>query len=98
MLSDNVIQKRRVPILIVCNKTDQGVKAHTSDFVRKRLEKEVEALRGTRTTLGENAGSSLALAKQGDAFTFAGLKTPAIAITSGSALTGDLSEVLSFLR
>ncbi len=40
VLSDPVLQRKGVPLLLVCNKTDEGAKAHTTDFVRKRLEKE----------------------------------------------------------
>ena len=98
VLSDKTIQKRRVPLLLVCNKTDLGTKAHTSDFLRKRLEKEVEALRSTRATLGEAALQGLNLAKSGEAFTFAKLKSPKVSIASGSALAGDLKEVVEFLK
>lgn len=33
--------KRRIPVVIACNKSDEGAKAHTVEFVRKRLEREM---------------------------------------------------------
>lgn len=35
------VRRRRIPVLIACNKSDEGAKAHTVDFVRKRLEREM---------------------------------------------------------
>ena len=35
------VRKRRIPVLIACNKSDEGPKAHTVEFVRKRLEREM---------------------------------------------------------
>lgn len=98
MISDSTIQKRGVPILIVCNKTDEGARAHTADFIRKRLEKELEALRGTRATLDEGAAKGLPIAKGGEAFTFAALRSPKVLVATASALKGDLEELQAFLR
>lgn len=46
-----VVAGRRLPILIACNKVDEGPRAHTVDFIRKRLEKEIDELRSTRGPL-----------------------------------------------
>lgn len=97
MLSDENVQKQRPAVLLLCNKTDTGAKAHTSDFVRKRLEKELEALRSTRSSLNEGS-TGLNLVKRNEAFTFAGLRSPKVSVGSGSALTGDLHDVLEFLQ
>lgn len=35
------VRKRRIPVLLACNKSDEGAKAHTVEFVRKRLEREM---------------------------------------------------------
>lgn len=98
VLSDTAVQKQRPPLLLLCNKTDMGAKAHTSDFVRKRLEKEIEALRSTRASLGEAGGPGPSLARRGEAFTFAGLRSPKVSVGSGSAMTGDLQDVFDFLQ
>eukprot|EP00891_Asterochloris_glomerata_P008781 jgi/Astpho2/8781/e_gw1.00128.108.1_t len=41
VLSETPIQKHRVPLMLACNKADEGARAHTVDFVRKRLEREM---------------------------------------------------------
>ena len=41
ILNHPYVRKRRIPLVIACNKSDEGAKAHTVDFVRKRLEKEM---------------------------------------------------------
>jgi hypothetical protein len=93
-----MLQRRGVPLLLFCNKGDEGVRAHTSEFVRKRLEKELEALRSTRATLGEGISQGQRIAKEGETFTFAGLRSPKVGVAEGSALAGDLQGVLDFLR
>jgi signal recognition particle receptor subunit beta len=42
VLSAPSLARRRVPLLLACNKQDMGSKAHTVDFIRKRLEKELD--------------------------------------------------------
>jgi len=39
LLTSPVIRGRGIPILVACNKSDGGGKAHSVDFIRKRLEK-----------------------------------------------------------
>ena len=46
MLSHPSVVARRLPVLLACNKADQGHKAHTLDFIRKRLEKEIDQVGG----------------------------------------------------
>lgn len=41
VLSEPPIQKHHVPLMLACNKADEGARAHTVDFVRKRLEREM---------------------------------------------------------
>ena len=98
VISDTVVQRKKVPILLVCNKTDEGARAHTAEFVRKRLEKELEILRTTRSTLGDGVVKEQPIAKKGDIFTFAGLKTSKVSLASASGLKNDIDEVLTFLR
>lgn len=42
VLTNPAISSLRVPILLVCNKADLGVKAHSVDFIRKRIERELD--------------------------------------------------------
>ncbi len=41
VLTHPSIAKRRVPILLACNKMDLETQAHSIDFVRRTLEKQV---------------------------------------------------------
>jgi signal recognition particle receptor subunit beta len=51
VLAHPAVASRRLPVLLFCGKADYGPKAHSVDFVRKQLERELEALRGTRGAL-----------------------------------------------
>lgn len=53
ILTHPVVSKKRLPILLACNKADAGPKAHTVDFIRKRLERELDAVRETRGALDD---------------------------------------------
>ncbi|KAK9842265.1 hypothetical protein WJX81_003543 [Elliptochloris bilobata] len=104
VLTNAAVFKRRLPLLLACNKADQGARAHTVDFLRRRLEREVEALRGTRDTLGGEAGGqrgSFALARPGQAFSFDAQARgggPRVSAGALSALTGDVTSVTEFVR
>ena len=41
VLSHAAVARRRLPVLLAVNKTDQGAACHSVEFVRKRLEKEM---------------------------------------------------------
>ncbi len=84
-------------------RTDAGAKAFTPEFIRKRLEKEIEALRATRRSLADSAGGGEkdALRSAGTPFTFDGLargRGPVVSTAAISASTGDLAPVHSFVR
>ena len=97
VLSDPSLQKRKVPLLVACNKSDQGAKAHTVDFIQKRLEKELEAVQSTRASLGEGAVQGYGIAKDGEAFSFARLKGLMATFVSTAALTGEIDQIKAFL-
>lgn len=98
VISNLTSARRKTPILLACNKSDLGAKAHTSDFIRKRIEKEVEQLRTTRKSLGE--GQDGAVGVPGEAFTFGALaKAQGIKVTAESvSALDDLDDVASFIR
>ena len=106
MLTHPVIAGRRLPVLVACNKADAGAKAHTVDFIRKRLEKEIDGMRSTRGALGgDNAASQAAILSSapGEAFTFESLATvgkgPVVSCAAVSALdSGGVKDVENFLR
>ena len=40
ILTKSSVVKKKIPVLILCNKTDK-VTAHTKEFIKKQLEKEM---------------------------------------------------------
>lgn len=57
ILVNSAVQKSRTPILIACNKMDLEMDAHSVDFIRKTLEKQVDSMRKTKTaSIGKDAG------------------------------------------
>ena len=92
--------KRGLRLCVACNKADHGPKAHTVDFIRKRLEKEVEQLRTTRKTLGEESNVT-ALGPEAQAFTFEGMQKARrwqTQFVSISALEGEVAPVAEFIK
>lgn len=71
VLTNPHIARRRPPILMVCTRGDAGVRAHTCDFVRKMLEKEIEAIRNSRHALDDGERRKGVLGQEGVPFTFA---------------------------
>jgi signal recognition particle receptor subunit beta len=104
VLTHPAVHRRRLPLLLACNKADQGARAHTVDFLRRRLERELEALRGTRGALAGDGGDAPgrpALAQPGQAFSFEALartRGPRVSAAALSALQGDVASVTDFMR
>jgi signal recognition particle receptor subunit beta len=76
LLTSPVIRGRGVPILVACNKQDGGAKAHSTDFIRKRLEKLIFEMYQSDTgdsMTGSSANEHNILSATGDGFTFADL-------------------------
>lgn len=107
LLAPAAAARRKLPVLVLANKADTGAAAHTADFVRRRLEKEVDAALATASTLaddagrGGGAGSTIAsLARAGSPFTFAGLAAaggPRVEAAAGAARAGDVAAAAEFL-
>ena len=99
------------PILLACNKANLGAAAYSPDFIRKRLEREVEAGRGaageTLAPPGEDGegpggggGDALALSPPGQPFTFDGLAQMGggrLTAVACAAGTGDVAAVEAWL-
>ena len=101
VLTNAVLQKQRVPLLLACNKSDLGAKAHTIEFIRKRIEKEVEQLRTTRQTLSNSASSGDPFGLEKETFTMQGLakaRGVRMSTASISASDGQISPVAVFIR
>jgi len=98
VLTHPVVQRSRVPVLIACNKMDLELEAHSVDFIRKTLEKQLDMMRKTRTAaVGKDAGAKApALGAPDKPFAFAALPNK-VALAEASAKTGRLDEVISFI-
>lgn len=98
VLSNPQVQRRRLPVLLVCNKSER-ITAHPVDFIRKRLEKEIDSLRATSGTLEDTSGKGGAAPKvgrTGEEFQFAHLANKVSAV-SLSVTEGELDEVKGFI-
>ena len=102
VLTHPVVAGRRLPILLACNKADAGNKAHSVDFMRKRLEKEIDTMRSTRGALGGDGAAAQAGVLGGEVFSFSGLtgqKGCVVTCAAVSALDmGGVVEVERFMR
>ncbi|KAK4399712.1 hypothetical protein Sango_1077300 [Sesamum angolense] len=70
ILTKASVVKKKIPLLLLCNKVDK-VTAHTKDFIRKQLEKEIDKLRASRTALSSaDVTNEYTLGVPGEAFAF----------------------------
>ncbi|PNW70404.1 hypothetical protein CHLRE_17g718350v5 [Chlamydomonas reinhardtii] len=97
VLTHTTVARRRTPVLLACNKADLETQAHSVDFCRRTIEKQLDTMRKTRLALGGEAGRSLAaLGKPDKPLQLAALRSP-IAVCEISAEKGEVAEVMRFL-
>lgn len=98
VLAHPAVARGRVPVVIACNKMDLELEAHSVDFVRKTLERQLDAMRKTRAAaIGKDAGARPALGGAGGAaFSFAALPNK-VALVEASAKAGQLGDVVAFV-
>ena len=105
VLGNPTVQKSRVPVLVACNKMDLS-SAHTAEFTRKRLEKEMEILRGSRASMqdtttarkgGGGGAAAVSIGKLGQPFAFATCAN-AVTCAATSVLQNELKPVYEFLE
>ncbi|EFJ49222.1 hypothetical protein VOLCADRAFT_80798 [Volvox carteri f. nagariensis] len=97
VLTHPAVARRRLPVLLACNKADLETQAHSVDFCRRTIEKQLDAMRKTRLALGGDPGRAIsALGKPDKPLSLAALRSP-ITSASISAEKGDVSEVMRFL-
>ncbi|KAK9097570.1 hypothetical protein Sjap_023067 [Stephania japonica] len=97
ILTNARVVKKKIPVLILCNKTDK-VTAHTKEFIRKQLEKEIDKLRASRTAISTaDISSAFTLGVTGEAFTFFQCHNK-VSVGEASGLTGDIVQVEQFIR
>ncbi|KAK1263153.1 hypothetical protein QJS04_geneDACA009434 [Acorus gramineus] len=97
ILTKTTIVKRKIPVLILCNKTDK-VTAHTKDFIRKQLEKEIDKLRTSRTAISTaDIANEHSLGTAGEPFVISQCVNK-VTVAEASGLTGNISQVEHFIR
>ncbi|KAF6164095.1 hypothetical protein GIB67_017679 [Kingdonia uniflora] len=97
ILTKASVVKKKIPMLILCNKTDK-VTAHTKDFIRKQLEKEIDKLRTSRTAISDaDIANEYTLGVTGEAFAFSQCYNKVV-VAESSGLTGEISQVEQFIR
>lgn len=57
VLASKAVSSRQMPVLLLANKADMGAKAHSVEFIRKRLEKALDQLRTTRADVEAESGN-----------------------------------------
>jgi len=57
VLASRAVSSRQMPVLLLANKSDCGAKAHSVEFIRKRLEKALDQLRTTRADVDAESGN-----------------------------------------
>ncbi|GJN16386.1 hypothetical protein PR202_gb03369 [Eleusine coracana subsp. coracana] len=97
ILTKATVVKKRVPVLIFCNKTDK-VTAHSKEFIRKQLEKEINKLRESRNALSSaDISDEVKLGVPGEAFNFSQCQNK-VTVSEGAGLTGNVSAIEEFIR
>jgi len=92
------IARKGVPVLIACNKQDLGAKVHTTEFLRKTLQKRIGTLMKTRVELEKaGAASKLDLGRQdSESFLFDACRS-SVTFAPTSVLAGQLEPIHSFV-
>lgn len=97
ILSRAWVVKYKIPVLVVANKMDK-VTAHSTDFIRKQLEKEIDKLRVTRTAVSDaDMTSEVSIGKEGEPFRF-GQCVNKVTMTEASVTTNQLMDVYQFIQ
>ncbi|KAI3841160.1 hypothetical protein MKW92_044166 [Papaver armeniacum] len=87
ILTNALVVKKIVPVLIMCNKTDKE-NADTKEFIRKQLEKEIDELRASRTAISAaDMSTEYALGCRNK-----------VSVGESSGLKGNISQVELFIR
>ncbi|GAV61008.1 SRPRB domain-containing protein, partial [Cephalotus follicularis] len=97
ILTKAIVVKKKIPVLICCNKTDK-VTAHTKEFIRKQLEKEIDKLRASRSAVSDaDIANDFTLGVSGESFSFTQCINK-VTVAEASGLTGETSQVEQFIR
>ncbi|CAI9271191.1 unnamed protein product [Lactuca saligna] len=92
ILTKSSVVKRKIPLLILCNNVDK-VTAHTKEFIRKQLEKEIDKLRTSRKVVSDaDISNEFTLRIPGEPFSFSHCVNK-VTVVEASALTETLDVV-----
>eukprot|EP00005_Dracoamoeba_jomungandri_P002677 CAMPEP_0174259924 /NCGR_PEP_ID=MMETSP0439-20130205/8687_1 /TAXON_ID=0 /ORGANISM="Stereomyxa ramosa, Strain Chinc5" /LENGTH=170 /DNA_ID=CAMNT_0015344009 /DNA_START=239 /DNA_END=751 /DNA_ORIENTATION=- len=100
LLVNKNIYKRKIPFLIVCNKTDMYTHKDI-DFIKDKLQTEIEHLRGNENDMEDIDGKLMTkdinIGLEGHKFAFSDLPFP-VSFVQSQAKMGDISEVKAWIR
>ncbi|XP_045819198.1 signal recognition particle receptor subunit beta-like [Trifolium pratense] len=97
LLTKGSVVRKKIPLLILCNKTDK-VTAHTKEFIRRQLEKEIDKLRSSRSAVSEaDVTNEFSLGVSGEPFSFTQCSNK-VTTADASGLTGEISQLEEFIR
>ncbi|KAM5574236.1 hypothetical protein ABKV19_013632 [Rosa sericea] len=97
LLTKASVVKKKIPILILCNKTDK-VTAHSKEFIRKQLEKEIDKLRASRSAISAaDIANDFTLGVLGEPFSFTQCQNK-VTVAEAAGIVGEVAEVERFIR
>ncbi|XP_004489822.1 uncharacterized protein [Cicer arietinum] len=97
LLTKGSVVRKKIPLLILCNKTDK-VTAHTKEFIRRQLEKEIDKLRASRSAVSDaDVTNEFTLGEPGEPFSFTQCSNT-VTTADASGLTGEISQLEEFIR
>lgn len=97
LLTKGSVVRKKIPLLILCNKTDK-VTAHTKEFIRRQMEKEIDKLRASRSAISDaDIANEFTLGVPGEPFSFTQCSNK-VTTADASGLTGEISQLEEFIR
>ncbi|XP_061353596.1 uncharacterized protein LOC133298345 [Gastrolobium bilobum] len=97
ILTKGSVVKKKIPLLILCNKTDK-VTAHSKEFIRRQMEKEIDKLRASRSAISAaDIANEFTLGVPGEPFSFTQCYNK-VTSADASGLTGEISQLEQFIR
>ncbi|KAD5802684.1 hypothetical protein E3N88_14044 [Mikania micrantha] len=96
ILTKASVVKRKIPLLILCNKVDK-VTAHTKDFIRKQLEKEIYLRTSRKAVSDADISNEFTLGVTEEAFSFSQCINK-VTVAESAGLTGEILPLEQFIR
>eukprot|EP01118_Nematostelium_gracile_P002233 TRINITY_DN1246_c0_g2_i1.p1 TRINITY_DN1246_c0_g2~~TRINITY_DN1246_c0_g2_i1.p1 ORF type:complete len:226 (-),score=64.41 TRINITY_DN1246_c0_g2_i1:532-1209(-) len=100
ILSNKKFTSKKIPLLIVCNKTDI-LSTNSKKVIQIELEKELERIRkskGTVLQLDQTEREEINFGIDGEDFRMEHLENNQVTFVEASAKSGDVQEVLDFIE